>query len=218
MIMEKNEQLREELAYFMRRLYAQGLTTTSGGNLSIRCDSDSIFITPSASDKGRMKGCEIGRMDMNGEIMGEQFKPSIESRMHLEIFKARPDVNAIVHAHPTYASAFSASTAKINNRLLSESYAILGEIAYTGYHRMGSDNLASSVGEGIKKSDCLIMKNHGALAIGKTLLQAFDRLEVLERAAETTLVHMNSFKGISIELNDAELTGLDELMGRKQIS
>lgn len=210
---EKLDECREEVAYFMRRLYDQGLTTTSGGNLSVRFSEDEILITPSASDKGRMKGAEIGIMDTSGKILSK-FKPSIESSMHLKIYAARPDVKAIVHAHPVVASTFAATNAQINCHLLAESYAILGKLEYAPYRLMGTDGLANVVAKTAKSANCIIMKNHGVLAVGKSLLEAFDRLEVLETCAKMTLISEGFFKGRTRLLGKKELVDIDKLMGR----
>jgi L-fuculose-phosphate aldolase len=212
--MNKNlYECREEIAYFMRRLYEHGLTTTSGGNLSVRFCGNKILITPSASDKGRMKGSEIGIMDISGKVLSK-FKPSIESSMHLKIYEARPDINAIVHAHPVVASTFAATTAKINCRLLAESYAILGKPAYAPYRLMGTEKLADVVAKSAKSANCIIMKNHGALTVGKSLLEAFDRLEVLETCAKMTLISEGFLKKKIRLMNDSELVDIDKLMGR----
>jgi L-fuculose-phosphate aldolase len=212
--MNKVNELREEVAYFMRRLYTQGLTTTSGGNISAMNDDGTVLITPSASDKGRMTGAEIGRMDINGKIIGDPFKPSIESQMHLQIYKKRPDVKAVVHAHPVNASAFAATTIQINNRYMAESYAILGDIAYCNYFLMGSRELAQAVGESVENSNCIVMRNHGVLAVGRTLLEAFDRLEVLEAAARITLINISTLKDGAVELAGKDLDDIDVMMGR----
>lgn len=211
-----NKQLkecREEIAYFMRRLYERGLTTTSGGNISVRFSEHEILITPSASDKGRMKGDEIGIMDAGGKILSE-FKPSIESSMHLKIYEARPDVKAIVHAHPVVASTFAATSAQINCRLLAESYAILGKPAYAPYCLMGTDKLAEAVSETAKSANCIIMRNHGALTVGKSLLEAFDRLEVLETCAKMTLISEGFLKKDIRLITCRELLDIDRLMKR----
>lgn len=208
--------MKEKIAYFMRRLYVQGLTTTSGGNISVRLPDSTILITPSASDKAQMKGEEIGHMKMDGAQIGVRFKPSIESAMHIEIYKTRPDVHAIVHAHPVHASAFAASTAKINSKFLAESYTVLGEIAYPKYHRMGSDDLAKAVAGALKKADCAIMRNHGAIAIGKVLLDSFDKLEVLEAAARITCINMGVLKDFAVELDEKELDEIDLFVNRKK--
>jgi L-fuculose-phosphate aldolase len=109
---------KEQVAYFMRRLYNQKLTTTLGGNISIRLPDKQILITPSATDKGEMLGEEIGVLDINGKMQPEIFKASIETEMHLTIYRKRPEINAIVHAHPVTTCAFSASDLKINTSLI----------------------------------------------------------------------------------------------------
>jgi L-fuculose-phosphate aldolase len=205
--------MREEVAYFMRRLYIQRLTTTSGGNISVK-SGDVVLITPSTLDKGRITGEQIGVMDMDGNMITENLKPSIETRLHLEIYRKRPDVAAAVHAHPLAASAYAASTRKINTALLAESYAIIGEIAYAGYHCIGTSELARETAAAVSAANCVIMKNHGALAVGKTLLEAFDRLEVLENTARLNLICESVFKDSISPLARSELHALDALMGR----
>ncbi len=204
---------RETIAAFMRRLYERGLTTTSGGNLSMR-EGSVVCITPSASDKGAMAADEVGVADLDGKILGRPFKPSIETRMHLEIYKARPDVSAIVHAHPPMCSAFAATGASIDTSLLSESYAILGRVAYAPYRKMGSIELASAVASASLASNCVMMRNHGALAVGRSMLEAFDRLEVLEAAAKVNLLLLGPLKGQGRPLGPEELAAIDAMMGR----
>jgi L-fuculose-phosphate aldolase len=199
--------LSDEIAYFMCRLYQQGLTTTSGGNISARY-GENILITPSATDKGRMKGSEIGMLNMDCGIVGAEFKPTIESRMHLEIYKRRPDVKAVVHAHPVTASAFAASSHPIGTKYLAESLVILGDIAYAPYARMGSNELAEVVGDAAEKSNCIVMRNHGVIALGDNLLQAFDRLEVMENAAKITLICQGALAGDSVELSNEQVQEL----------
>src|SRR5512145_315652 len=99
--------LRTEIACFMRRLYKRGITTASGGNISIRID-EGILITPSAVDKGSIKGKQIGLVSFDGKNVTPELKPSMETGMHLAIYKSRPDINVIVHAHPPFATCFTA--------------------------------------------------------------------------------------------------------------
>jgi L-fuculose-phosphate aldolase len=179
---------RKEVARFMRRLYRQGLTSTSGGNISLRITDELIAITPSATDKGRMKWIEVCIMNIIGENLTPDLKPSIESGMHLAIYKRKPEVKAIVHAHPVCASAFTAMKATIETNLTAESCAILGTPAVVPYELMGSAELAVIAADHIEKSDILLLENHGILTTGANLLQAFDKTEVLENAARMTLI------------------------------
>ncbi len=204
---------RTDVARFMRRLYRQGLTTTSGGNVSMRAGDGHILLTASKFDKGELQAEHVGILTMDGVNVTPELEPSIEVSMHLAIYRQRADVQAIVHAHPITASAFAATTRQINCCLIAESYALIGEPVYLDYALMGTVELASVVGRGIGQAACVVMANHGVLAVGKTLLQAFDRLEVLENAARQTL--LTHLIGNTTELNASQLAGLDNLMGRK---
>lgn len=179
---------RKEVAMYMRRLYRQGLTTTSGGNISLKISEDIILITPSATDKGRMRWKEVGLMNITGENLTPELKPSIESEMHLSIYRKKKDVSAIVHAHPLFASAYTAMKCKIDTNLTAEARAICGDPCFVPYALMGTKELASLASENISKADILLLENHGILTTGSSLLQAFDKLEVLENAAKMTMI------------------------------
>ena len=190
-MMESNEKFkaeRKEVAHFMRRLYKRGLTTTSGGNVSLRLSDNIILMTPSATDKGRMKWKEVAILNISGENLTPYLKPSIETGMHLSIYKMKKDIQAIVHAHPVFASLFTAIKSKINTDLTAEAKAILGDPLFVRYALMGSVALAEVAAESIMKCDILLLENHGILTVGSNLLQAFDKIEVLENAAKMTLM------------------------------
>lgn len=197
----KNE--RKEVAMFMRRLYRQGLTTTSGGNISLRISDELFVITPSSTDKGRMKWREVGIMTIQGKNLTPELKPSIEHEMHLSIYRKKQEVSAIVHAHPLFASAYTAMRCKINTNLTAEAKAICGDPGFVEYALMGTSKLASLVAESIVTNDILLLENHGILTTGSSLLQAFDKLEVLENAARMTMI--------------VELTGKKKPLGKSRI-
>lgn len=179
----------------MRRLYRQGLTTTSGGNISLKISDDIILITPSATDKGRMRWTEVGIMTILGENLTPDLKPSIELEMHLSIYRKKKDISAIVHAHPLFASAYTAMKCKINTDLTAEAKAICGDPCFVPYALMGTKELAFAASESIVSSDILLLENHGILTTGSSLLQAFDKLEVLENTAKmTTIVELTGRK------------------------
>lgn len=193
---------------FMRRLYKHGLTTTSGGNISQKISDDLIAITPSATDKGNMKWTEIGLMTLKGENLTPDLRPSIETEMHLSIYRKR-GVKAIVHAHPTFATAFTAMKSRINIKLTAEACAILQEPFVVPYALMGTKKLAESVADNIDKSDILLLENHGILTVGATLLQAFDKIEVLENAARMTLIV--DFAGKKKSLSKEKIKEIEKL-------
>ena len=105
---------KKEVAYFMRRLYKKSLTTSLGGNISMKSDNGIVFITPSGIDKGKIKWNQICVLSESGENLTTECKVSIETAMHLAIYKNRPDIKAIVHAHPPVSSTFTALEKEIN--------------------------------------------------------------------------------------------------------
>jgi L-fuculose-phosphate aldolase len=199
---------RKEVARFMRRLYKHGLTTTSGGNISLKISDEIIAITPSATDKGSMKWKEVGLLTMEGENLTPDLKPSIESEMHLSIYRKKT-IKAIVHAHPTFATTFTAMKNKININLTAEACAILEEPLFVPYALMGTKKLAELVADYIEKSDILLLENHGVLTTGINLLQAFDKIEVLENAARMTLIV--DFAGKKKSLSKEKIKEIEKL-------
>ncbi len=186
--MTSMEDMKEEVAYFMRRLYTQKLTTTSGGNISMKLSDGTVLITPSGSDKGRMKGSEIGRMDLEGDIIGDPFKPTIESRMHLEIYKRRPDVTAVVHAHPPCCTAFASAGAGLDTALLAEAVLILGRVPLVEYGTPSTEEVPEKLELHLGRNLAFLLSNHGALTLGQTAAEAADRMETLEFLARVTLI------------------------------
>ncbi len=181
---------RTETAKYMRRLYEKDLTTCSGGNISCRPADNRVLITASSIDKAYLRAEDIAVLTLGGENLTPALKTSIETQMHLAIFRNRPDVLAIVHAHPLHASLFTASQKKIKTDILAEARFMLGEPAFAPYALMGTDSLAEIVGGTFidESVSVVLMENHGVITIGRTLHQAYDRMEVLEAAARMTIL------------------------------
>ncbi len=179
-----------ETAKYMRRLYEKDLTTCSGGNISCRPADNRVLITASSIDKAYLRAEDIAVLTLGGENLTPALKTSIETQMHLAIFRNRPDVLAIVHAHPLHASLFTASQKKIKTDILAEARFMLGEPAFAPYALMGTDSLAEIVGGTFidESVSVVLMENHGVITIGRTLHQAYDRMEVLEAAARMTIL------------------------------
>ncbi len=210
---ESRERERDLVASIMRRLYRQGLTTCSGGNVSLRC-GDVILITPSGTDKGEITADEIGAVTPEGENLVPGLKLSIETGMHLEVYRNRPEVNGIVHAHPVTASTFAALDRQIDTRLTAETWHVLGTPVRAPYALMGTSALARIVGEAAGKGNAVIMENHGVLTVGETLLQAFDRLELLEAAAKMTWIAETM--GSTRPLTEERMREIEEVYGRRK--
>lgn len=172
----------------MRRLYGKGLTTSLGGNISMRLADGTIAVTPSATDKGTMKWRQVCLISPDGTNLTPELKPSMETGMHLSVYSRNNEIGALIHAHPVCASAFTAMKSKIDTTLTAEAAAFLGTPAIVPYALMGTTDLADAVSGSIVRSEILLLENHGVLTAGKTLLQAFDRIEVLENAARMTFI------------------------------
>ena len=186
------EQQRRQVASFMTRLYDRQLTTASGGNISMRINEDLFCITPSALDKGLLTFEDIAVVTIDGKNLTPQLRLSIETEMHRLILISRPDCTAIVHAHPTYVSAFTAiqkdGKCAINTHLIAESYYILEDPVLVDYRLMGTVNLAEIAAVKAFDHDVLLLENHGAVTLGHSMLEAFDKIELLERAAQMTVI------------------------------
>jgi len=167
---------RKAVAKTMRRLYKQRLTTSSGGNVSMKNDDSYVFITASQTDKSIIKWNEIIVINPKGENITPELKPSMEFAMHLEIYKERNDISAIVHAHPVYASTFAVSYINPLSSMTGEARFVLGEIAMVDYKLMGTEDLAKTCANSLSNAETAIMKNHGAICIGKSLFEAFDKM------------------------------------------
>lgn len=203
---------RNEIAGFMRRLYERGLTTSSGGNISCRISDDCILITASRTDKGDMHAEDVGIVTIAGKNLTPHLVSSIETAMHLAVYRLNPAVSAVIHAHPVHASAFTASGADLRTDLLSESYAFLGTPVEAPYALMGSEELAQNVAQASTKGCCILMRNHGVMTVGSTLFEAYDRIEVLENAARTSLI--TTALGSAKPLNQKQRAAIDILLKR----
>lgn len=176
---------REQLVSTMARIYRQRMTTTSGGNLSIRDDDGSLWITPSRVDKGALTAADIVRVHADGRREGLH-PPSSEFPFHAEIYRRRPDLKAIVHAHPGALVAFSICRQLPDTRVQSHAYAVCGKLAFAPYACPGTqelgDNIAAAFATG---ADCVLLENHGVVIGGGDLQEAFQRFETLEFVART---------------------------------
>jgi len=201
------EKCKEEIAYYMQRLYNRALTTCSGGNISYRINEDFILVSPSGVDKGLLNASQICMSDMEGNLIEGNYNLSMETGMHIAIYKQRPDVNAVIHAHPPYATGFSASEHKINTALSGEMRALLGQPIVAKYACMGTKGLANNVAKACTNANVVLLENHGAIALGDNLFEAYDRMEVLEASAHISFIA--NMLGKAKVLNDTQLKEID---------
>lgn len=204
---------RREAAYFIRRIYRQRLTTSTGGNVSCRCGDCLIAITPGGIDKARVRAGQVAVLGLAGSNQTPDLRPSSEAPMHLAIYASHPHIGAIVHAHPPTASVFAASGTHIDLGLLCEIYALLDPPILAPYALSSTGELAEIVAECAGRSSSILLQNHAVLTTGANLMQAFQRLELLEEAARATLL-ARQLDGVR-HLTEEERIDLDRLVGRR---
>lgn len=178
---------RDQIALVMSRIYRRGLTTTSGGNISIIDDNGDIWISPSCVDKGSLQASDIVRIKKDGTIEGA-YRPSSEFPFHKAIYEIRPDIKAIIHAHPPALVSFSIVRATPNTNVITQARSVCGPIGYAEYKLPGSQALGDKIAEEFTKGfNAVIMENHGTVVGGHDLMDTFQRFETLEFCARTIL-------------------------------
>jgi L-fuculose-phosphate aldolase len=193
--------LRRAIVEVGRLLYERKLVVATDGNISIRLDPRNILITPAGFCKGFLSPPDIIRfpLDSSFRVPRSAFRnpsapgfrpptPSSETPMHLAIYHARPDVSAIVHAHPPYATSFAVSGKKLDANLLPETRLFDGPVGRAPFVKPGSDRLAQSVALVLRDFNYCLLARHGAVSTGKNVLDALYRLERLEFLAQVTLL------------------------------
>ena len=177
---------RELLAETCKRLYDRQLTVSAGGNMSVRINDREVLITPSGRNKGLLEPDDMVKLSIDGEVLSEG-KPSIEHRFHLALYRMNPDTNAIVHCHPLNCVALAVRNEPIRCNITPEGAILLGKVPMIGYFTPGSEELVEAVAsEG--KSKAMLMERDGALTQGRTLEEAYNRMEELEFQARLQLI------------------------------
>ncbi|MEI7677745.1 MAG: class II aldolase/adducin family protein [Bacteroidales bacterium] len=178
---------RDQVALVISRIYDRGMTTTSGGNISMIDEDGDLWITPSGVDKGSLRPADIICVKKDGTIEGLH-KPSSEYPFHKAIYDMRPDIKAIIHAHPPALVSFSIVKQIPNTNVIPQAKQICGEVGYAIYDLPGSNQLGDKIGEEFKKGYmAVIMENHGTVLGGTDLLDAFQRFETLELCSATII-------------------------------
>jgi L-fuculose-phosphate aldolase len=178
---------RDQIMRTMDRIYRYRMTTTSGGNLSIRDSSGSIWISPARVDKGSLKREDIVCVRPDGSVHG-QHPPSSEFPFHKAIYQARPDLHAIVHAHPVALVAFSICGQTPDTRIFHQAHAVCGQTGFATYALPGSEQLGRHIAQSFSGGcDSVILENHGVVVGGTCLPTAFERFEAFEFAAKTII-------------------------------
>ena len=168
-------------------MYERSYVVSSDGNVSVRLDDGRILATPTMTCKGRMTDDLIAITDIEGRALNER-RASSELAMHLLIYRERPEIKAVCHAHPPHGTAFAVAGLAIDQPILSEVILTLGCVPLADYGTPSTDELTQAMQPLVKHHNALLMANHGAVAYGENLWQAWDRLETLEHTARIAIL------------------------------
>jgi L-fuculose-phosphate aldolase len=199
------DQLRLDIVEVGRRLWTRGFVASNDGNVSVRLPGDRLLLTPTNVSKGFMTPEMMVITDMDGRLIAGApgRKASSEIKMHLVAYRHRPDVHAVVHAHPPLSTGFAVAGIPLDRAVLAEVVTTLGSIPIAEYGTPSTPELPAAVEPYIKAHDALLLANHGALALGADLFAAYYRMETIEHFARISLV--------------ARLLGREHLLSREEV-
>ena len=177
-------QLREEMLRISALTYERHLLVALDGNLSVRLSDELILCTQAGCHKGLLRDDQLVVIDLDGKKVRGRGQPTSEMAMHLACYRQRPDVQAVVHAHPPTCIAFTVAGVSMARCVLPEVVLTLGAVPTLPYATTGTDSLAEKVGDAIRTNDAVMMDRHGAVCVGSTLTDAFCKLETMEHMAK----------------------------------
>jgi len=179
---------RREIVSFGKMLHGRGFVAATDGNLSVRLDKGKILTTPTAMSKGSLRTSDLVTVDLDGNVIAGSRRASSEIAMHLLIYKLRPEIRGIVHAHPPTATGFAAAGLALDQPLVCEVVIGLGSIPLAEYGTPGTPELCETLRPLIAQYDAILMSNHGVVTYGETLRDAYMKMETVEHFAQIALV------------------------------
>lgn len=179
--------LREQIVECCRRMHERGYISGWEGNVSARLSSDRILVTPARTNKGFLKPADLLIVDKEGKTLRSKARPSSELKVHLAVYSVRPDCNAVVHAHPPTAIAFTIAGISLAQCVIPEAVMTLGEVPTAPYATPTTQDVAAEVERLALEHDVIMMDRHGSVTLGRDVFEAYDRLESLEHTATVTL-------------------------------
>jgi L-fuculose-phosphate aldolase len=207
--MKTDWEARRDIIACARQVYDKGIVAATDGNISYRMMTDRVMITPSGTSFANLSTDELVYVDVDGNILNYGKKPSSELPMHLEIYRQRPTVNAIIHAHPPFATALTLTGESLEDPILPEVVMMFGKIPTAPYATPSTQESAESIRHLIKDHDAILLDHHGAVTYGESLKDAFYKMEKLEHASKTILAARSI--GTPKTLDEEQLSKLKDL-------
>ncbi len=188
--LKSEEEHRRDICLAGKWIHGRHFVAATDGNISVRLDSSRILTTPTAISKGMIAPDDLVITDLKGNRLAGRLPPSSELGLHLLVYKRRPDINAVCHAHPPVAAGYAAAHVPLNKAIICEMVLALGCIPVAPYATPGSPELSDVMDPLVKSHDAFLMANHGVVSYGQDLLTAFFRMETVEHFAQVSLVNV----------------------------
>lgn len=204
-------EIKQEICDIGKRIYNRGMVASNDGNISVKLNEHEFLCTPTGVSKGFMTPEYICKVDENGKVIeaNEGFRPSSEIKMHMRVYRERPDVGSVVHAHPMYATAFAIAGIPLTPPIMPEAVIALGEVPIAKYGTPSTDEIPDAISEYLQSYDAVLLANHGALSFSDTLLNAYHKMESLEFYAQ--LLFLAKQLGGPKELSEEQVARLYDI-------
>lgn len=209
--MTSEYEVKKQICEIGRRIYNKGMVAANDGNISVKISDNEFLCTPTGVSKGFMTPEYICKVDSEGKVIQANpgFKPSSEIKMHMRVYKERPDVKSVVHAHPMYATSFAIAGIPLTQPIMPEAVIALGCVPIAEYGTPSTDEIPDAVSKYLQSFDAVLLENHGALTYSDSLLAAYMKMESVEFYAQ--LLFLSKQLGGPQELNEAQVQKLYEI-------
>lgn len=209
--MQSEKEIREQMCGIGRRVYERGMAAANDGNFSVKISNHEILCTPTGVSKGFMTPEMMCRIDENGNLLEASggYRPSSEMKMHLRVYQRRPDIKAVVHAHPPYATTFAAAGLPLDKPILTEAVVSLGTVPVTEFAAPSTDEVPDSLEPFLADYDAVLLASHGALTYSDTLEAAYLKMESVEFYAR--ILWQTMLIGGAEGFNDEQMEKLNEV-------
>lgn len=203
--MQEITRMKQEICAIGRRMYDRRMVASNDGNISVLLSDGTLLCTPTGVSKGFMTPEMLCHIDKNGNVLdgGEGRRPSSEIKMHLKVYGERPDIGAVVHAHPVFATAFAVARKPLNVPITAESVMFLGEVPVAEFAAPSTEEVPQSIVPYVKEHNAVLLANHGALTFDRDLLSAYHKMEAVEFYAE--LLYRSGYAGTPVELTEEQI-------------
>lgn len=204
-------EIKKQICEIGKRIYDKGMVASNDGNISVKLNDNEFLCTPTGVSKGFMTPEYICKVDRDGKVIQANpgFKPSSEIKMHMRVYKERPDVNAVVHAHPLYATGFAIAGIPLTQPIMPEAVIALGCVPIAEYGTPSTEEIPDAVSKYLQSFDAVLLENHGALSFSDSLLNAYHKMESVEFYAR--LLYISNQLGGPKELSESQVQRLYEI-------